>query len=733
MLKKLQCQRKFADNLYLRSGLSVFYSFNFIIFCEMLRHHYLFVLLFLTTTFAWAQQDKVKWTFEAKSLGGEDYELTFRAAIQEGWYTYSMYMAEGGPVPTSITYDSKHQKLQGKAIEATSKPDNKKTGFDPLFDMDVIKYKKDLIYTQKIKVAAADAAKPIVGYVNCMACDHERCLPPTDSDFEIKLPAAVVAKEATKTAEPATIEPAKDTVKGGNNLDPSPNTSGRDTASATSGSVDPRSAEVYNPVNEKIQSSLKAVIEQGSCSNLDNIKSVTGLGWIFLFGFLGGLFALLTPCVFPMVPLTVSYFTKRKNKNGFRDALIYAASIIVIYVGLGLLITIVFGESALNWLSTHWVPNLLFFILFVAFAISFFGYYDIKLPSSWSNKTDQAADKGGLLGIFFMAFTLSLVSFSCTGPIIGTLLVEAAEGGRIAPATGMFGFALALALPFGLFSAFPAWLNSLPKSGGWMNTIKVVLGFVELALAFKFLSKADLTEHWGILKYETFMVAVLLCAVGLGLYLFGFIRFPHDDKEQKISLVRKVSAVLTLALAGYLSTGFMAHPITKTYWTPDILSGIAPPACYSYARPCKCPAGIETCFKDYYEGLAYAKKMNKPILLDFTGHGCENCRKMEDQIWVKDRVNKLLKDEYVLISLYVDDRTDLPKVLKTSEGRKLRTTGSLWATFESVNFNETSQPLYVPMSPDEEVLNVPTGALFDEVKYAEFLECALKRYKDKQK
>jgi thiol:disulfide interchange protein DsbD len=392
-------------------------------------------------------------------------------------------------------------------------------------------------------------------------------------------------------------------------------------------------------------------------------------------------------------------------------------------------ITIIFGDNALNWLSTHWIPNTIFFALFVAFAISFFGYYDIKLPSSWSNNTDRAADRGGILGIFFMAFTLSLVSFSCTGPIIGTLLVQAADGGRIAPAIGMLGFASALALPFGLFSAFPGWLNSLPKSGGWMNTVKVVLGFIELALAFKFLSKADLTMHWGILKYETYMALTVLCAIGMGLYLIGLIRFPHDDKGEKISLIRRVLGVLSLALSVYLATGFMYNPKSKSYATPLLMSGIAPPATYSYLYPRDCPAGIIDCHKDYEEGLAVARAAGKPILIDFTGHGCENCRKMEDNVWIDETINKYLNNDFVIISLYADDRKPLKQVEVSPDGKKLRTVGSKWAEFQKINFRKQSQPLYVLLAPDETVLNIPVGYTPDIKSYQKFLECGLENFK----
>lgn len=674
----------------------------------------------------------INWTFSAKALGNDEYELSFKAKLGDGLHTYSQFIGEDGPVPTSVNYDSKHQQLVGKSTESTSKPEQRIEGMDAIFEMNLIKFKKDYTIKQKVKVKAADAAKPVVGYVTCMICDAEKCFPPSDYEFSISLP---------KAETPGQDDPTK-TGGTANNTNPTPQPQPTDTTQNSTASVDTTTAQnpanntvsaydgaIYNPAIEKVQTTLAAVKSTGSCGE-EVSSNERSLFTIFILGFLGGLFALLTPCVFPMVPLTVSYFTKRSKTRaeGIKNALIYGTSIIVIYVSLGLLVTAVAGGDALNWISTHWIPNTLFFILFVAFAISFFGYYDIKLPSSWSNKSDAAADRGGLLGIFFMAFTLSLVSFSCTGPIIGTLLVEAADGGRIAPAMGMLGFSTALALPFGLFSMFPGFLQSLPKSGGWMNTIKVILGFLEVALAFKFLSKADLTEHWGILKYETFMAINILCALGMALYLFGFIRFPHDDKGAKISIPRYGFAVGATALAVYLGMGFRVNDKTDTYATPWLMSGIAPPACYSYVYPCSCPAGIEQCFHDYYEGLAESRRTGKPMLVDFTGYGCENCRKMEDNIWIKDKVYKHLNENYILVSLYVDDREKLEKILETADGKKLRTVGSLWATFEQTNFNEISQPLYVPMAPDETVLNVPVGAYFDEDGYSDFLQCGLDRY-----
>lgn len=629
----------------------------------------------------------ISWSYEKRLIEGNSYELIFRAEMSEGWHTYSQFLeGEDGPVATKLNFvEGDHFKLLSGPTESTNDPKNKVSGFDPLFDMKLTKYKNQLEIRQRVEVL--DSSKALEGFLTYMICDKEQCLPPTDLEFSFfKAAAATTAK-----------------------LDPNKVLTGID--------------------RPDIRSSLKAASARGNCGT--EVESANLSLWmIFFFGFIGGLFALLTPCVFPMIPLTVSFFTKRSQSKaaGIRNATIYGLSIIGIYVALGMFVTVVFGENALNWLSTHWIPNLSFFILFITFAISFFGYYEITLPSSWSNGTDKAADRGGLLGIFFMAFTLSLVSFSCTGPIIGTLLVQAAEGGQLAPAVGMLGFSSALALPFALFSAFPGWLNSLPRSGGWMNVVKVVLGFVEVALAFKFLSKADMTMHWELLKYETFLGIYVVVAFAMGIYLLGFIRFPHDMKGAKIGLPRKGLGLFSIALATYFALGFTVDEKTGTYATPPIMSGLAPPACYSYYHPCDCPAGLQNCFHDYEEGLAYAREQKLPIMIDFTGYGCENCRKMEDQVWVKPEINKILNEEYVLISLYVDDRTKLEKTLTAPDGQKIRNVGNKWAAFERLNFGQVSQPLYVLMAPDETILNTPVGAVFDADKYQEFLECGLSNY-----
>jgi thiol:disulfide interchange protein DsbD len=466
---------------------------------------------------------------------------------------------------------------------------------------------------------------------------------------------------------------------------------------------------------------------------------------MFIFGMINGFVALLTPCVFPMIPLTVSFFTKDSKRKGWENGLLYGASIIAIYVVLGLIITILFGAGSLNELSTNPIANTAFFLIFVLFAFSFFGFYEITLPSSWSNKSDAMADKGGMIGIFFMAATLAIVSFSCTGPLIGTALVEASSEGFLGPLVVMGGFSLALAIPFSLFAAFPSWLNSLPKSGGWMNSVKVILGFAELALAFKFLSIADMTAHWGILKYELFMGLWVVIALGMAAYMFGWIRFPHDSPNRRLMPLPALLGLLFAGLGIYLATGLLGSKETGTYNSLSLMSGLAPPAHYNFFRPLgeakqeisgqyvslsKCANNFD-CFHDYYEGLAYAREKNKPILLDFTGYGCVNCRKTEEHIWSKELIRQKINDEFVLISLYVDDKLEMDSVLKSAvTNQKIRTVGQKWTDFQIANFDQNSQPLYVIVSPDERVLTTPRGYDPDVAGYESFLECGLNTFKE---
>jgi len=658
----------------------------------------------------------VQWSSAIKHLQGDTYELSYTATIKDGWNVYSLYTEDNGPLPTMVTYDNPDQiELLGQARESGYK----KEGLDPLFDVNVIKFLSNEHYVITQKVRIKDLSQPIIGYVTFMTCDGTKCLAPADSEFSL-IPSA-----GSKDGQ------AIVSTGGPNN----PNTDDGQIAAGSNAD----GLQIIDQVRPKLRETNAAPL--GDCGETDTEDR--SLWLMFGFGFLGGLLALLTPCVFPMIPLTVSFFTKDTKRKGWVNALIYALSIMFIYVSIGLLITGVFGASALNALSTNWIANTIFFVVFMFFAFSFFGFYELTLPSSWTTKTDSMADKGGLIGIFFMAFTLALVSFSCTGPIIGTALVQSATS-TIGPFIVMLGFSMALALPFGLFAAFPAFLNSLPQSGGWMNSVKVVLGFLEVALAFKFLSVADLTSHWGFLRYELFLGIWIAVAVGMALYGFGMIKFPHDSPVSKISPRRWVFSLGSLALAVYLATGFIYNDKIESYDSPGILSGIAPPSTYNffldepevdpiikakYPSFSKCANNID-CFKDYYEGMAYAKEQGKPVLLDHTGYGCVNCRKTEEFIWIDDRVRNRLNEDYVLISLYVDDREKLDEVLisKTRE-KKIRNVGNKWTDFQIVNFDQISQPLYVMLSPDEDVLALPRGYKEGTGDYLDFLECGLETFK----
>jgi len=630
------------------------------------------------------------------------FTLKFIVDIEDGWNIYSHNIGEEGPIATNIELTASDSYEVVGSIYETS--DHKVEGFDEIFEMQLIKYKVHATFSQDIKVK--DPSKLIKGFFSYQSCDATKCLPPKNIAFQ---------------------------------FDPSKNNFKLETEEGTP--IVPAIGD-DNSVNH----SVPALIETqknpaGNCG--EELTEGKNYFWTFIFGFLGGLLALLTPCVFPMIPLTVSFFTKDSKEKGIRNAIIYALSIIVIYVAIGILITAVFGATALNELSTNWIANTLFFIIFIVFAFSFFGFYEITLPSSWANKSDKMAESGGLIGIFFMAFTLAIVSFSCTGPIIGSAIVQSATS-KMGPFIVMLGFSTALAIPFGLFAAFPAFLNSLPRSGSWMNSVKVVLGFLELALAFKFLSVADMVQHWGILGYEIFMGFWILIFGLMTLYLFGIFKFPHDSPVKKLSVKRWSFAFVSLAATIYLATGFQYNKELHTYNSLKLMSGLAPPAYYNYFLAeakldtdiknkypsfTKCANNLD-CFKNYFDGLAYAKEVNKPMLVDFTGYGCVNCRKTEEHIWVDQRVRSRIAHDFVLVSLYVDDRAPLEKELYSAIRKTpLRNVGNKWADFQIVNFNQNSQPLYVMVSPNEQVLAKPRGYKEGVVSYAQFLECGLDAFR----
>ncbi|MEM9918025.1 MAG: cytochrome c biogenesis protein CcdA [Bacteroidota bacterium] len=641
--------------------------------------------------------EPVKWDIELKKVSDSEYDIVYHAKIQDGWHIYSQFLeGDDTPEPTALFFnESPAYAIVGKATEEGPK---KITEFDEMFEMELTKFKKEAFFTQRIKVD--DPNTEIRGDVSFMCCDATRCLPPTMMPF-VALPAAgkaLIGDDASNLADVANDSEVNSTY------------------------AIPR-PDLQNPAVQ--------------CGEVEKVEAASNIWRIFILGFLGGFVALLTPCVFPMIPLTVSFFTKgsQDKRKGILNAIWYGLSILLVYLVLSIPFHLMdsVDSDILNQISTNVWLNLAFFFIFLFFAFSFFGYYELTLPSSWTNKSSSAEGVGGFLGTFFMALTLALVSFSCTGPILGSLLAGAlsSDGGAMQLTAGMGGFGLALALPFGLFAAFPSWLNSLPKSGGWLNTVKVVLGFAEVALAFKFLSNADLVEHWGILKIEPFLIIWALTAIGLGLYLFGKIKFPHDSPLKKINATRWVLGTTAFLFAAYLISGFRYNEDTKTFTSLTLLSGLAPPVGYSFIYPNDCPNNLD-CFKDLDDGLAYAKKTGKPIMIDFTGYACVNCRKMEEHVWPKKSIHDRLKNDFVLISLYVDDRKKLPEEeqvvveKKTGGKRKLRTYGDKWAHFQAEYFNINAQPFYVLLSSDGQLLNTPVGYTPDEIEYASFLDCGLK-------
>ncbi len=652
--------------------------------------------------------DPVQWSVSARpTADGKAQELVFTAVMEAGWTIYSQHTSPDGPIPTVFSFSGSGYSRQGEVAEGGKV----KRGPDPLFGgVEVIKFVESTVsFTQRVLLERPDAV--VTGELSYMTCDDEQCLTanPLSFSFDFGKRIAYIGEgdAAAEAALPvAGSEPAGDQLYG--------------------------------------LSKAKASTPVGACSTDEAavVKSGgTGYWRIFVLGFLGGLLALLTPCVFPMIPLTVSFFTKSSGTKakGLQNASLYGFFIFAVYLLLSVPFHLLdsLNPDILNDISTNVWLNLGFFIIFLFFAFSFFGYYELTLPSSWTNKASSAEGIGGAIGIFFMALTLALVSFSCTGPILGSLLAGAlsADGGAMQLSVGMGGFGLALALPFALFAAFPGMLNNLPKSGGWLNSVKVVLGFLELALALKFLSNADMVKHWGVLKIELFLGLWIVIGLGLALYLFGLLKFPHDSPLKKLSLPRMGLAVLTTAFVVYLLSGFRTNDRTQTYEPLGLLSGLAPPVCYSFFKPCDCPQDL-VCFKDLEEGMAYARENNKPVMLDFTGYACVNCRKMEEHVWPKEEVISLLRDEYVLISLYVDDKQELPaaeqvEVLQSHNGRmrKLRRTGDKWSHFQTEFFNINSQPYYVLLSPDGRLLNQPVGYTPDEKAYVSFLECGLNNFK----
>ncbi|MHC0447548.1 cytochrome c biogenesis protein CcdA [Flavobacterium sp. 3-218] len=677
----------------------------------MKKNIFLLGFFLLFSIFVKAQiYNPIKWKTSVEKISDTEYELQAKAIIESGWHLYSQEVSDGGPIPTHFNF------IKSADFQLTDavKEEKGKTINDPVFKMQIKFFEKETTFRQRIKILSSKPFK-INAEVEFMVCNDENCLPPSSDELEFMISPSAKAKTLIETAvkeENKTVEIDSAIIE-----------------------TKPQKAAIV-PV-EAVKTPKK---------ELKKAKSETeskSLWTIFLLSFFSGFAALLTPCVFPMIPMTVSFFTKQsKTKSqGIRKAVFYGIAIIAIYIFLGAVVTWAFGADSLNALSTNVWFNLIFFVLLMVFAFSFLGAFEIMLPNAWANKVDSQADKGGIVGILFMALALAIVSFSCTGPIVGTLLVEAASRGGIAPFVGMFGFSLALALPFTLFAAFPGWLNSLPKSGGWLNSVKVCLGFLEMALAFKFLSNADLVLqlHW--FERETFLAIWIAIFGTLTFYLFGKIQLPHDSPISNLSVPRLGLGVLVLAFTIYLIPGIWGAPL-------KMISGFPPPMHYSEIPnglnnssskeiTQNLPEGAELgphnimAFTDYDLGMQYAKKIGKPVMIDFTGHACVNCRKMEDNVWSDEKVQKILKGDLVLISLYVDDKRELhPNEQITSQitGKKLKYIGQKWSEFQTLTYKTNAQPFYVLVNHNGEALNETSAYNPDVEDYLNWLKKGVSKF-----
>jgi len=661
----------------------------------------------------------VKWTIVLNDLPSAEKEVVFKATIEKGWRVYDMNLPDNGPIPLSIHFEE----LQGVELlnkpVASVKPEEK---FDKIFDMTVRWFANEVAFTQKIKVVDFRKFK-LSGQLQFMVCNDETCLAPVQIPFlfnrkDISIVPDGNRSETVESAESVTSDlPAVES-----NRDDSSTSVLIKPLPSLKIPVKSSDALVKPSMTEKEERDLWMPVIDELKALGDATSATADRAYIYLFiaGFIGGLLALLTPCVWPMIPLTVSFFLKRaKNrKKAISDALLYGFSIIAIYLAMGLVITAIFGASALNDLSTNAIFNILFFLLLLVFAVSFFGAFDMVLPSSWTTKMDSKAEStSGLISIFFMSFTLVLVSFSCTGPIIGTLLVEAASQGKaIGPAIGMFGFAFALAIPFAVFALFPNMLQSIPKSGGWLNVVKVVLGFLELALALKFLSVADLAYGWRLLDREVFLTLWIVIFALLGLYFIGKIRFRYDSELKQVSVPRLFLAILSFAFAVYMVPGLWGAPLKA-------ISAFAPPL---YTQDFNLfDDEVHAQFDDYDKGMAFARQVGKPVLIDFSGFGCVNCRKMEAAVWTHPRVKQLIDNDFILITLFVDDKTKLPQTMEVEENgksRTLKTIGEKWSYLQRSKFGANAQPFYVILDNNGSPLS-PSYAYDESVpKFIRFLE-----------
>ncbi len=679
---------------------------------------FLSLTLLLLVTVVMAVQAQVSFTVKYKRVNPTTVDIVFTGTAQPGWHIYSTNIGEGGPTRATFGVD----KIKGAKLKGGLKGGpGAKTMQDPIFEMPVTYYEGHATFTQRVELLDKDYE--LKGYLKYGACNDENCLPPTSVNAIVKGTDGPAPTAESKAEEAAAQQqamanglPTTQTDTMGNNV------AATDTAAA---------AVAVQPLDSAATLALWTPVIKELRNFGTGADDVSGKAWYYIFflGFVGGLVALFTPCVWPIIPMTVSFFLKRSGnrRKGIRDAITYGVSIVVIYVALGLIITTLFGANALNDLSTNAVFNILFFLMLVVFAASFFGGFEITLPSKWGDAVDSKAEKTtGLLSIFLMAFTLSLVSFSCTGPIIGFLLVEVSTSGgsALAPTIGMLGFAIALALPFTLFALFPTWLKSAPKSGGWLNNVKVVLGFLELAFALKFFSVADLAYGWHLLDRETFLALWIVIFTLLGVYLLGAIKFPHDDEDERhTSVPRFFLALISLAFAVYMVPGLWGAPVKA-------VSAFAPPISTQDFN--LDPVKIEAKFTDYEAGMAYARQTGKPVMVDFTGHGCVNCRKMELAVWHDAKVRDLLTKDYVLISLYVDEKAPLPAPMEVEENGQtttLRTIGDKWSYLQRSKFGANAQPFYVLLDNNGRPLNTSYSYDEDVDKFVKFLKTGLDNYK----
>ena len=678
------------------------------------------LLLVLLPVIAFSQiLDPVKWSFSVERNSNEEATLLLTAKADKGWHVYSQNIPAGGPLPTTFSFNkSKHYQLVGKVTEPKGITEN-----DPNFDMVLTFFADKVTFRQKIKILSKEDFN-ITGVLNFMCCDDKQCLPPSDVDFEFK----VKGNPEASAVVAATID----------------STTARDSAAVA----------VTKAANDSAL--LKADQAKLAETTADQAADQS-LWWFFFISFLAGLAAIVTPCVFPMIPMTVTFFmhdttSKRKARM---EAIVYGVSIILIYTVIGTVVAVTLGANFANFLSTHWIPNVFFFLIFMVFAASFLGMFEITLPSWIVNKADKQADKGGYSGAFFMAFTLVLVSFSCTGPIVGAILVKSASGDILMPIIGMLGFSLAFALPFGLFAFFPSWLSGLPKSGGWLNSVKVVLGFLEIALGLKFLSIADQTYHWHILDREVYLAFWIVIFFLMGMYLLGKLKFNHDSDLPHISVPRILMAIVVFSFVVYMIPGMWGAPLKA-------LSGYLPPATYQdfdinaivknevanvsassgakpgsalcdkpkYADFLKLPHGLEGYF-DYNQALNCAKQQNKPLFIDFTGHGCVNCREMEANVWSDPKVLQRLRDEFIVVALYVDDKTELPEnewVTSTYDKKVKKTIGKIFADLQITRFNVNSQPYYVLLDTSGHLLTSPKAYDLNVDSFVKFLDDGLAKF-----